>query len=99
MAIRKMQKMTGVKNSLLGDQDFFFLFLLLRLLIPPKRGVDFKAPCQKSSRSLRKDSTSRPGLDFTLSIRIIAICSLSSVVKVACIVLSNLCVVLLKEMK
>ena len=89
MAIRKMQMMTGVKNSLLGDQDFFFLFLLLRLLISPKRGVDFKAPCQKSLRSLRKDSTSRPGLGFTLSIRIIAICSLSSVVKVACVVLSN----------
>ena len=99
MAIRKMQKMTGVKNSLLGDQDFFFLFLLLRLLIPPKRGVDFKAPCQKSSRSLKKDSTSRPGLDFTLSIRIIAICLLSSVVKVACEVLSNICVVLLNDMK
>ena len=60
------------------------LCLLVRLLIPPKRGVNLKAPCQKSSRSLRKDSTSRPGLGFTLSMRIIAICLLSSVVKVAC---------------
>ena len=95
---KKMQRMTGVNNSLLGDQDFF-LCLLERLLIPPKRGVNFKAPCQKFSRSLRKDSTSRLGLGFTLSIRIIAMCSLSSEVKVACEVLSNLCVVLFKDMK
>ena len=76
-----------------------FLMFISAFVDPPKRGVDFKAPCQKSSRSLRKDSTSRPGLGFTLSIRIIAICLLSSVVKVACEVLSNLCVVLLNDMK
>ena len=94
----KMQRMTGVNDSLLRGQDFF-LCLLVRLLIPPKRGVDFKALCPKFSRSLRKDSTLRPGRGFTLSIRIIAICLLSSVVKVACEVLSNLCVVLLNDMK
>ena len=55
-----------------------FLMFIRTLVDPPKRGVDFKAPCQKFSRSLRKDSTSRLGLGFTLSIRIIAMCSLSS---------------------
>ena len=56
MASRKNAKddLTGVNDSLLRGQDFF-LCLLVRLLIPPKRSVDFKAPCQKSSRSLMID--------------------------------------------